>query len=483
MLYNLDPMNTQSRTASALLTCLLKKYQHHDVFSRHETFKLGDTDIQLTRTVLRAPSEQADQTKYHILANQPLGSGANGTVYAVDSDMFASAKNVVTYTKPNPSQVVKRQFVPFLKDSNYFEVAKNKWNHEYEQSKNGHLDAEAPMFKIHGLRGMEMFLPMNRMPGIEFFDFLRAVLEPQSHVSSYFRFLLTFELLNKFYEQVVHQEKVHGDLKPDNMMFAINVQGSYEAFVLNGGLSHTATIPQWKLNMIDFGGCEQFDVPRKIMCFTSDYAAPETLAMSDQLKSDPDPVYPPVHDEKIDIFSIAIIIGIIWGYVPSDTKKLVALDDPALMLEQLTRLYFADEPAAFSASFLAPIYAGIACMIDPNPATRWNLEQSNMFFEDIFARYNQKVFFKPVADAKSEARPSPDSVAYEWLADTYCSQKATGEESRKYSPLPILTEEEARENIIVLDRSQRFFAKPEPQKLTTTIREEHASTCGGCTLS
>jgi serine/threonine protein kinase len=480
MLHHLDPMNAQSRTACALLTDLFKKHQDHDVFSRYETFKLGSTDVQLTQTVLRAPTNQADQSKYHIISNRPLGNGANGTVYAVELDMLVSADHVVTYARPNPSQVVKRQFVPFSSDEDSVQKSKNKWNHEYEQSKDGHLDAEVPLFKVHGQRGMEMFLPMNRMPGIEFFDFLGTVLEPRSHVSSYFRFLLTFELLNSFYEQVVRYKKVHGDLKPSNMMFAMNVKGSYKTFVLNGGLRHNAHIPRWKLNVIDFEGCEQFDVPRKFFSCTDQYAAPETLIMANRLKTVPNPIYPAVHDEKLDLASIAIIIGVIWGLVPSDAKKLVTLDDPALMLEQLTRLCFDDEPEAFSASFLAPIYAAIACMIDPDPAKRWNLEQSNMFFEDLFARYNQKAFFKPVSAVTPEVTASPDSVAFEWIADNYGSQKATGDESTKCSPLPMLGEEE-RKNIIVLDRSPRFFVKPQPQHATTTISEKHA-TCE-CILS
>jgi len=143
MLHHLDPMNAQSRTACALLTCLFKKYQAHDVFSRYETFKVGDTDVQLTKTVLRAPTNQEDQTeqaKYHIISNDPLGSGGSGTVYAVEWDMFGSADHVVTYAKPNPSQVVKHQFLPFPSGDKDIAQAKNKLNHEYEQSKDGHLD-------------------------------------------------------------------------------------------------------------------------------------------------------------------------------------------------------------------------------------------------------------------------------------------------------------------------------------------------------
>jgi len=45
MLYKLDPTGAKSRAGCELLALLLKAYQAQDVFSRRETFKVGDITV------------------------------------------------------------------------------------------------------------------------------------------------------------------------------------------------------------------------------------------------------------------------------------------------------------------------------------------------------------------------------------------------------------------------------------------------------
>ena len=484
---DIDPMKIEGEEACELLKRLFERYQDVHVFSRHEKFRLDKTYVQLTKTVLRASSNQAE---YHVLANRPLGSGGSSKIYSVESDMFVSAaQNAVTYNTPNPPRVVKYQYVTFSSDEDVDQKARNKWTHEYEQSRDGHLDAEIPLFKIHDLRGhtkgvdkygIEMFLPMNRMPGIEFFSFLSWVLEPQSRVTSYFRFLLTFELLNKFYGQVARDKKVHGDLKPENMMFAMNIEGDYEKFVLNGGLSNDTLIPQWQINMIDFEASEYFNVPRKFFSCTKNYAAPETLVMLDDVKKVPKPTYPAVSDEKLDLVSIAIIIGIIWGLHPNEVKTLVSPAFSTLLVNR-THLFFSDESEAFCSSILAPIYTAIACMVNPNPSKRWNLEQSNMFFEDLFAHYNQRFLFKSVSRT-TPVPERPDSVMFEGGADDQCSSHQ-GEETLQCTPVSMVSDQDDQDDIIMLDRKSPIkFFEPQPGRKATVRPEAYEVTCG-CIIS
>gem|GEM_PF-6514920 len=492
----IDPMTINNDEARTLLGHLFQEYQKTDVFSQHEWFELASDDVclRLTKTVLRAPNQQSDQTRYHIISNHALGRGSNGTVYPIEVDMLVyrdeHASIVIDHHKPNPPQVVKYKRV----SSALHEVIQghiNRWEHEYKQSTNDHLNAELPVFSIQKIEldsrtakySMEMFLPMNRMPGIEFWSFLFYILNPQCHVSLDFRFSLTFELLDKFYEQVVRNKQVHGDLKPENMMFEMDIDHhDYDMYVLKGGLAKHKPVPRCHVNVIDFESSEQFDVPRTFFRYTEMYAAAETRAMVDNIKKYHDKIYPAVHDEKTDMVSIAFVIGIIWGAMPDNIKKIVPEEHHSQIVKQLIELYFSDESEACQALCLTPIYAAILCMIDPDPVKRWNLEQTNMFFEDVFARYyQQQVLIKPTSNTINHFNIRPDSVMSEGMPYDCPDKPESGEETAECSPVSILDEAEVLNDVIVCERNPYFFVKPEPQYVAKAVGEEHTG-CG-CILS
>jgi len=422
----IDPMKIEDKKSEDLLIHLLEIEKDRLLIPKSRAFKiefeLESYCIDLTKTLVRASSNEEGLNVYHIISSDLLGSGKHAKIFSVESDMLVSfEKKTLVHIKPNQPLVLKYKAETICMHSTAqvnFEIQafQKLCTHEYEQSKHGHLALEEPHFryshhldqytgekKLH----MEAFLLMNKMPGIELFDVLLHLLDVKSQVTSYVRFLLTFNLLHTFYNQVVKHKQVHGDLKPENIMLEIPGQEDYKSFVLDGGLSNNLAVPQFKMNIIDYEASYFWGATRNRLVCTPDYAAAEIFKHQDATCAP----YPAVLDEKIDLVSVAIIIGIVWGLVPYQLKALDVSALPREFLYNQMNKYFKNESEAFSLSFLAPIYAALLCMINPKVDERWTLEQSNMFFEELFTRYMQhartSVLVSPLSVTNIPASPVP----------------------------------------------------------------------------
>ena len=417
----LNPMELKNQEQRNYIKNLLDRNINQPVFSKNSRFVDNMYDVTLTHTILRASAVKAGQPGYHIVSNNNHGEGGTSTIYPITYDMFISDNGAFTYVQPNPPRVAKVQYADISR-ADEAHALKNKLDHEYEQSKDGHLNAGLPVFARHPLgvdeRGIkhikiEAFLLMNTMPGVELFALLSCMFNPQNRLTSHFRFLMTFELLDAFYNQVVHLKKSHGDLKPENMLFNDSVNADLNA------INTCPYVPQKKINIIDFEGSEYFNVSRQHVIFTPEYAAPEikSLPIIDGKRR-----CPAMSNEKTDLFSIAIIIAHFWGVDQEDLPYVIDSQFQGAISARY-RSYFIDEPTSFESSILAPIYAAIKCMTLADPAQRWTLEQSNVFFKDIFARYNQqRVLATPVRLER------PDSIVFD-----NCS--AMGGTSTPYTPM------------------------------------------------
>lgn len=342
--------------------------------------------VRFTHTLLRIHNEDHPY-QYHILANEALGSGGHGTVYPILKSMALTDDETCVYNEPVTPLIAKMQSIKGSKAE--VERFAKKMLNEFEHSKDGHLNAQEPMF-IRKARSQNVNKPelydvvgamvMNRMMGIEFFDLLVIFME-MSDIACSLRFLLTFELINAFNEQVFKENKVHGDLKPENIIIIGGDGLTLNNFVQRNDLKNKNYVPAWKMKTIDFEGAHFLGKKRDFSLLTGTPCYMASEAHTAEV----------VDDEKLDLNSLATIMALLWGAEMDNKTNCIYFPDKQKAL-------FDAEPVLLKESLVPAIYAAIGCMRHKDPNLRWGLKQSLAFFENIAEAYHHLMFIGTLPD-------------------------------------------------------------------------------------
>lgn len=383
----IDPFYLEHEHLLNLFIKLIETYPKQAVFIGGESYQVGKNKLVLTHTVLRKGSVQ-NTSSYQILSNEALARSSKTRVYLIPKILLI-IQNKCAYFQPFSPLIAK---VISVRKNEYSEIKKCKdiMMHEYEQSEQGHLVAEKPIYNT--LASTDKTRKMHykffgvavqrKMPGIELFNLLKYFLDGLHGVTFHLRLMLIFQLLEAFNSQVLQQRKVHGDLKPENFIVDI---GHYDVrqLIHSHALEDERFNPIWPMYVIDFEAAYDFNVIRPILSVTSGYTAPEIEAAIARSS-----IRPPAVDEKEDMFSIAKIIVIILGFSPDISNNFKNISFRARQIERIKPLY-PNEPEAFSSSILSCVFAAINNFTDPEPSTRWSFNQVYNFFQGIQAKYKQ----------------------------------------------------------------------------------------------
>lgn len=376
---------------AALVSGLFDFYKESDVFLKGKNYPYHDDVITFSHTVLRVPGEHF----FYIVSNTMLNEGGFSAVYPIEWEMTFSEQEEWMYYKPRNPIIAKVQ--SSSGSMTILEDFKKKLSNEYEHSQSNHLFAQKPVYTEIACgsnantakddRHLIGIMVMNRISGINLRQFCHNILS-QNNVSAYLRLLLTLELLNAFNEQVYQTRRVHGDLKPNNIILTGGRGSTPETFVSVLELGDENFVPAWKMKIIDFEGAEYFGNNRNRIIFTENYLAPEIQAIRSLGVHE----FPAVSDEKPDLFSVGQTVAMLWGLTPEHIPYLgVCLDnenDRELFLWEQCSKYFEHEPKAFITLLLPLIYLAIVGMTHPNPDIRWGLSQSLKHFQEMLDDYN-----------------------------------------------------------------------------------------------
>lgn len=161
------------------------------------------------------------------------------------------------------------------------------------------------------------------------------------------RLRLSYYLLEALDEQVHKLNMLHRDIKPQNIMV------------------DEKTL---QVKIIDFGySCDQADIDDTV-CGTGGFAAPE--------------VYQGKHSIKSDIYSIGVVLGLLWGGVfdKEKTIKYSDVDPPVYDVPKIINL-FARIPSGLPFEFKARIRAILEGLFVENVNARYDIKQAMFLFD------------------------------------------------------------------------------------------------------
>lgn len=414
----LDPTNLGNDENYALMRELFNTYKMQQAFSKDTTYILDDKGITLTNTILRLPNTESESASYSIVSNKALGAGSFSTAYPIQYNLLVSPQGTFTYNTPNPQTSVKIQSKTLTDAA--FNKLKLQVNNEYKHSKNGHLNAQPPIF-VHNDAGVdaenihynavEAYLIINLMPGIELFEFINTVILNKV-VSINFRLMLTLELLRTFQRQVVLKEKAHLDLKPENII--IDTETSSNKVDITNNLTNKNNTTQCTMNIIDFESCSDLHEPRDIFIRSEVYSAPEIRTQ----KRDPiSGKYPPIDDHRYDMHGVGVSAGLFWN-IKQRSLKVLHDDRCRRKFVYNHKIYLpAHEQNSFAIYTFAQACQAIAMMAHPLHDTRWTIDESILFFESLQEKYNRpdsafemdKIFRTKTDDGGSTAESTPNN--------------------------------------------------------------------------
>ena len=391
MQYTINPLKLKSMSELNALRSLLKNSRLTG-WKDKMPYNVKDMTIQLTsRIILVPPQGPNEPVQYYVVSPFVVGEGSQSKLFSVERAFYFPEDGLIAY-RDVKSMLVKLQW-------NYLSKAKiphflKNMQHEYDYSKevrhlgvrawsNGLFTSKTPDTTL-----CESSLVLKKMPGIEFFTFISAFYPPSTvHFPSAMRMRLMIEILRAFQTQVYQYHLYHGDLKAENMIVDLGIGDDVIPPVFDDEHIRGA-----KINIIDYAGSQHFGESLENHTATLGYVSPEItqLKMDKNYieKADGSRLYPPVLDEKSDLFSIGKIIALLWSWphgapFPSNNSEF------CMMVEHIYSKTFLNEPDWFSVQCLFAILAVVADMTEHDRNNRLSLQQAIDLTEQIIQQYFQ----------------------------------------------------------------------------------------------
>ena len=329
-------------------------------------YAVNDCLIILTNSVILTQLTD-NQMDYHVISNTPFSHGGFSVIYTIDCTLSLMNDNSIKYIITEPL-LVKEQRIQHPVTLESIATLKNDAEREYACSKIAtHLSIERP---IYNPQGDISLLVMKQMPGIELMALLEFIYNDDKPLSWQLLYLLTNELFKAFKEQVLNHRKMHGDLKPENIICnfpRINeLPADLASFV-------PSTL---EMKVIDYAFCVNFGEQVKSTKGTALYFAPERYHLPYIITY-----------EKADLFSIGIILYNLWGFLgqtPIPTHGEVY----QTMIEKRYCAYFHTQKENFSIQELNEIYQALINMLIKNPLRRSSLREVILDFDAIIKRFH-----------------------------------------------------------------------------------------------
>ena len=380
MKYEINPLKLDAVSDRTRLHAVLHHYRDKKIWKPHFLYHMPDYTVELTHYLILMPTNNGDAPKYQVVSPYVMFESEKARLSPIACELSFSNVPSVTYST-SPSMIVKFQWSTL--SANLFPLFSKNKQHEFDCANEvGYLGATQIINTAYNIpnttqQWCESAIVMERMPGIDLFDFIETYF-PSANIKIpiAMRMRLTIEILRAFQKQVYQLGLYHGDLKPENMILDLGIGDDMLPIKLNDQhIRHT------KINIIDFAGSQHFGEVIEHFSCTQDYCAPERItATRINGKNVAKVINTPVLNEKPDMFSIGIIIGLVWGIkqiLPSDNDKL---EHFAL---EMHRKYFATGPMWFTAKDVFLILYVIQHATNKNPALRMSLDDAIWVVEDL----------------------------------------------------------------------------------------------------
>lgn len=377
MHYIINPLDLKSTEEIQLLRAVLNHYHQAKTWKECWPYDISDHTVELTHRLILMPTEENGVRKYQVVSPAAFFETRSTKISSVLCELSFSNDQSIAYHS-SPSMLVKLQRAFFRNEEPA--IFWKLQQHEYEYTnKTERLGVSKPIILYNKRQQLsESITVMKQMPGIELFVFIQAFFFPEKcapRIPSTMRMRLTLEILLAFQKQVYELGCYHGDLKPENMILDLGIGDDVLPIKLKD--QH---IRQTTVNIIDFAGSQQFGEPLVQSLYSRKYIAPERIINNREVSCKA------VSNEKPDMFSLGVTIGLVWGI---DVKSLQKQSNIEEFNEYIImhNKYFSDEPTWFTFDCLARIVLLVAKMAFRDPIHRLSLEAALQLTELIINTY------------------------------------------------------------------------------------------------
>lgn len=279
---------TMSKFESIILADLFKRRRHLSVFDpgvyihtfTHPITKQTEKyTIRLDQKVIRRPSVHAPrEDRFEVIdENQLIGEGGFSQVYAVTCTLAPIENNEGLQIKKKKERLVKKQ----RHTAQELHLVENEFK---LTKKAGNVHPKKPAIFDEGNQQFSSYTVMRKLHGTDLMEILNQLYTEQITLTTHKRLTIAMLLLKKMDE--LHKTGIiHRDLKPDNIMVRLS-ENELEFF--DYGLSKTIEADDRNEAQGSFG-----------------YIPPEVMHGEGT-------------NEKSDLYSAAIIIGMLWFADPVD---------------------------------------------------------------------------------------------------------------------------------------------------------------------
>lgn len=315
------------------------------LFSQDKLYQLPTDEkitIKLTNDVIaRMRNRNGDELRYEVIdKDKVFGEGGYSKIYKIKCTLAIEGETVIA--KRKKQRLVKVQ-----------EHRKNDLSslfREFDLTRRaGNLHMKIPVVQTAGEQFHISYCVMKKINGMDCYDYLNKLADGKLYVTTEDRLKISVGMI-KLLAELHAKNIIHRDIKPENIMIDPD---SLELNLIDYGLSKTSDKDDKKEKVGTYGYSP-------IECYTGDGT-----------------------NEKTDLYSIAIVIGILWGAYQPESTALGTLNYKFPEIFTMRGIDLAKDEKNRILSMLKRMTAN-------SRDDRCRVDESLKEFEDIYKSYQQR---------------------------------------------------------------------------------------------